>query len=56
MFEERLMPPEPEDELERLFAAEEKAIRDDGFSARVVEQSRKSSAMRQIALSRTLSR
>ncbi len=50
MFEERLMPPEPEDELESLFAAEERAIRDDGFSARVVERSRKSTAVRQLAI------
>jgi hypothetical protein len=32
------MPPEPEDELERIFAADEAAIEDDGFTRRVMEQ------------------
>lgn len=50
MFEERLMPPEPEDQLERLFAAEEQAIRDDGFSERVVERARKRTVLRQFAI------
>ena len=50
MFEERLMPPEPEDELEGLFAAEELAIRDDGFSERVVERAGKGTALRQFAI------
>lgn len=30
-------PPEPSDDLERMFAAEETAITDDGFTARVME-------------------
>ena len=50
MFEERLMPPEPEDELERLFAAEERAIRDDGFSERVAERAGKGTVLRQFAI------
>jgi hypothetical protein len=50
MFEERLMPPEPEDELERLFAAEEQAIRDDGFSERVAERAGRGTALRQFAI------
>lgn len=50
MFEERLMPPEPEDQLERLFAAEERAIRDDGFSERVAERAGKGLALRQFAI------
>jgi hypothetical protein len=50
MFEERLMPPEPEDQLERLFAAEERAIRDDGFSQRVAERAGKGLALRQFAI------
>lgn len=44
------MPPEPEDELERLFAAEERAIRDDGFSQRVVERVGKGTVLRQFAI------
>ncbi len=31
-------PPEPPDDLEGMFADEEAAIRDDGFSSRVMEQ------------------
>lgn len=31
------MPSEPEDQIERLFAAEEAAIKDDGFTQRVVQ-------------------
>jgi hypothetical protein len=31
---------EPEDQLERLFAQEETAIRDDGFTARVMDNAR----------------
>jgi hypothetical protein len=50
MFEERLMPPGPEDELERLLAAEEQAIRDDGFSGRVAERAGKGTALRQFAI------
>lgn len=50
MFEERLMPPEPEGELERLFAAEERAVRDDGFSERVMERAGKGTALRQTAI------
>jgi hypothetical protein len=38
MDEDTPMSSEPEDDLERLFAAEEAAIKDDGFTARVVEQ------------------
>jgi hypothetical protein len=44
-------PSEPEDGLEQLFAAEEAAIRDDGFSARVVERAGRSE--RGISLRRT---
>jgi hypothetical protein len=50
MFEERLMPPEPEEKLGRLFAAEEQAIRDDGFSERVAERAGKGTALRQFAI------
>jgi hypothetical protein len=50
MFEERLMPPEPEDQLERLLAAEEQAIRDDGFSERVAERAGKGATLRQFAI------
>ena len=50
MFEERLMPSEPEDQLERLLADEERAIPDDGFSARVAEKAGKRLALRQFAL------
>jgi hypothetical protein len=50
MFEERLMPPEPEDQLEKLFAAEEQAIHDDGFSQRVVERAGKGLAWRRTAI------
>ena len=32
------MPPEPEDDLERMFAAEEAEIEDNGFSRRVIDQ------------------
>jgi hypothetical protein len=44
------MPPEPEDNLERMFAAEEAAIRDDGFSQRVMEQAGKTTAWRRTAI------
>ena len=44
------MPPGPEDELERLLAAEEQAIRDDGFSERVAEQAGKGTTLRQFAI------
>jgi hypothetical protein len=37
------MPPEPENELERMFAAEEAAIVDDGFTQRVMEQAKPTS-------------
>ncbi|HVY89777.1 MAG TPA: hypothetical protein VG942_12965 [Hyphomonadaceae bacterium] len=40
MFEERDMPPEPtdpHDDLEQMLAADEAAIGDEGFSARVME-------------------
>ena len=50
MFEERMMPSEPEDLLERLFAAEERAIRDDGFSERVAERAGKGTVLRQFAI------
>ena len=50
MFEERLMPPEPDDQLERLLAAEEQAIREDGFSQRVVERVGKDVIRRRTAI------
>jgi hypothetical protein len=50
MFEERLMPPEPDDQLERLLAAEEQAIRDNGFSQRVVERAGKDVVRRRTAI------
>jgi hypothetical protein len=50
MFEERPMPPEPEDDLERMFAAEEAAIQDNGFTQRVMEHSGKIAARRRTAI------
>jgi hypothetical protein len=50
MFEERIMPPEPEDELARLLAAEEQAIGDDGFSERVAARAGKATILRQFAI------
>ena len=50
MFEERLMPPEPDDQLERLLAAEEQAIRDDGFSARITERAGRDVIRRRAAI------
>jgi hypothetical protein len=50
MFEERPMPPEPEDNLERMFAAEEAAIHDDGFTRRLMEQAGKTTAWRRTAI------
>ena len=53
MFEEFPMPPQPEDKLEKLFAAGENAIRDEGFSGRVLEQvgaAQKSLAWRRTAI------
>src|SRR5690349_20680157 len=50
MFEERPMPPEPDDQLESLFAAEERAIRDDGFSRRVAERAGKDLIRRRTAI------
>jgi hypothetical protein len=50
MFEERPMPQEPEDDLERMFAAEEAAITDDGFSRRVMEQVRPASPLRRAVI------
>jgi hypothetical protein len=50
MFEERPMPPEPDDQLESLFAAEEQAIRDDGFSRRVVERAGRDLIRRRTAI------
>ena len=44
------MPPEPEDNLEQMFAAEEAAIRDDGFTERVMEQAGKTTAWRRTAI------
>src|SRR5262245_54367949 len=44
------MPTEPEDDIERLFAEEEAAIRDDGFSRRVVDQARPARPWRQTIL------
>lgn len=46
MYEDSPMPPEPEDDLERMFAAEETAIADDGFSQRVMEQAKPASPWR----------
>lgn len=42
--------PEQPDDLERLFAAEETSIRDDGFSQRVVEQARGGNGWRRTAI------
>jgi hypothetical protein len=50
MFEERPMPPEPEENLEQMFAAEEAAIRDDGFTQRVMEQAGNTIAWRRTAI------
>lgn len=44
------MPPEPDDQLESLFAAEERAIRDDGFSRRVAERAGKDLIRRRTAI------
>lgn len=44
------MPQEPDDDLGRLFAEEEAAIGDDGFSQRVVEQARPASPWRSTAI------
>jgi hypothetical protein len=38
MFEDRPMPPEPEDQIERLLAAEEADIGDNGFTQRVLDR------------------
>ena len=38
MYKDGPMSQEPEDKLERMFAAEEAAIRDDGFTQLVVER------------------
>jgi hypothetical protein len=43
-------PPEQPDDLERLFAAEEASIRDDGFTQRTVEQARDSNGWRRTAV------
>lgn len=45
-----IQPPEQPDDLERLFAAEEAAIRDGGFSKRVVEQARGGIGWRRTAI------
>jgi hypothetical protein len=50
MYEERPMPPEPEDDLERMFAAQEAEITDDGFSQRVVEQAKQAKPWRSAIL------
>jgi hypothetical protein len=50
MVEEFAMSSPPEDELEKLFAAEESAISDDGFSRRVIEQTGKELAWRRTAI------
>jgi hypothetical protein len=50
MFEERPMPPEPDDQLEKLLAADEQAISDDGFSQRVVERAGKDMLRRRAAI------
>jgi hypothetical protein len=50
MFEGAPMANEPEDELERLFASEEAAIRDDGFTQRVVEMAAQQGAWRRTAI------
>lgn len=42
--------PEQPDDLERLFAAEEAAIRDDGFSKRIVDQVRSGIGWRRTAI------
>lgn len=42
--------PEQPDDLERLFAAEEASIRDDGFSQRVTEQARGGNGWRRTAI------
>ena len=44
------MPPEPEDQLERLLAAEEAAIRDEGFTQRVVDHADKDLVRRRTAI------
>lgn len=44
------MPTEPEDDLERLFAEDEAAIRDDGFSQRVTDQARPATPWRQAVI------
>ena len=50
MFEGAPMTNEPEDELERMFASEEAAIRDDGFTRRVVEMSARQGIGRRTAI------
>ena len=44
------MPTEPEDDIERLFSEEEAAIRDDGFSRRVMDQAKSVKPWRQTIL------
>ncbi len=41
---------QPDGELERMFASEEAAIRDDGFAVRVVQKTRTNMAWRQTAI------
>jgi hypothetical protein len=50
MDEERPMAPEPEDPLEAVFAAEDAAILDDGFSQRVMDRSEQSYRWRKTAI------
>ncbi len=44
------MSPQPEDGLEKMFAAEESAISDDGFSRRVIERTGRELAWRRTAI------
>jgi hypothetical protein len=50
MFEDRTMPSEPEDQLERLLAADEAAIGDDGFTRRVMDSADKGLMRRRTAI------
>jgi hypothetical protein len=50
MFEERPMPPEPEDDLERMFAAEEAEISDEGFTQRVMREAKPASPWRRATI------
>lgn len=50
MPSEKPMPQEPEFDLEALLAAEEAAIKDDGFSKRVVAEAGRSRGVRKVTL------